>query len=200
MPNKQGIVFLWLVRMMPWINKVLIVLYLKVENGVHQLSVEILTERVNESSEELAGKTGLRFAAILPFIGRADAEGQASFERGTGRQAHLRPIEFKLSLAQDVGELIVQVENRPKFVVLENFHYLSSDQQATIAFDLRTFEEMGIRFIVLGVWKEANRLIQYDGDLQDHGQARSGRPDREIALARHRPSVKTPKNMHLILL
>jgi hypothetical protein len=134
---------------------------------LRQLSVEILAERVNESSEELAGKTGLRFSAILPFIGRADAEGQASFERSTGRQAHLRPIEFKLSLAQDVGELILQVENRPQFVVLENFHYLSSDQQATIAFDLRTFEEMGIRFIVLGVWKEANRLIQYDGDLQD---------------------------------
>jgi len=134
---------------------------------LRQLSVEIVTERVNDSSEELTGKAGLRFSAILPFIGKADAEGEASLERGTGRAAHLRPIEFNLSLAQDIGELILRVEKRPKFIILENFHYLSSEQQATIAFDLREFEEMGIRFIVLGVWKEANRLIQYDGDLQD---------------------------------
>lgn len=51
--------------------------------------------------------------------------------------------------------------------MLENFHYLSEDVQKQFAFDLRTFEEMGVRFIILGVWKERNRLEQHNGDLQD---------------------------------
>ncbi|MFU2317785.1 hypothetical protein [Rahnella sp. PCH160] len=50
---------------------------------------------------------------------------------------------------------------------MENFHYLSDEVQGQLAFDLRTFEEMGIRFIILGVWREKNRLIQFNGDLQD---------------------------------
>ena len=44
---------------------------------------------------------------------------------------------------------------------------LTVDVQGQFAFDLRTFEEMGIRFIILGVWRENNRLIQFNGDLQD---------------------------------
>jgi hypothetical protein len=51
--------------------------------------------------------------------------------------------------------------------VLENFHYLTDDVQRQLAFDLRTFEEMGLRFVILGVWRERNRLVQYNGDLQD---------------------------------
>ena len=137
---------------------------------LRQLSVEILTERVNESSESLTGKVGARFSAILPFFGKAEVEGQSAIERATGREAHIRPIEFNLSLAQDIGELILRVERRPEFFVLENFHYLSSEQQAIIAFDLRTFEEMGIRFIVRGVWKEANRLRRLWKTSASHGR------------------------------
>jgi len=31
----------------------------------------------------------------------------------------------------------------------------------------RTFQELGIRFIILGVWREKNRLAQFNGDLVD---------------------------------
>ena len=32
---------------------------------------------------------------------------------------------------------------------------------------MRTFQELGIRFIILGVWREKNRLAQFNGDLVD---------------------------------
>ncbi|HBR3170357.1 hypothetical protein CWN71_11845 [Klebsiella pneumoniae] len=86
---------------------------------------------------------------------------------GKELQTTTKPIEFNLNAAQDVGELLLEVGGANKFFVLENFHYLTVDVQGQFAFDLRTFEEMGIRFIILGVWRENNRLIQFNGDLQD---------------------------------
>ena len=33
--------------------------------------------------------------------------------------------------------------------------------------DLRAFQELGVRFVILGVWREQNRLAQFNGDLLD---------------------------------
>ena len=57
--------------------------------------------------------------------------------------------------------------DRLRIVVLDNFHYLSDEVQRTFAFDLRVFHELGIRFVILGIWRERNRLTQFNGDLQD---------------------------------
>lgn len=71
---------------------------------------------------------------------------------------------YNLSLAQDLGELLKANHNTKK-IILENFHYLKQDVQNELAYGLRNFQEMGIQFIVLGVWKEVNRLVQFNGDL-----------------------------------
>jgi len=52
-------------------------------------------------------------------------------------------------------------------VILENFHYLDEERQRQFAFDLRTFQELKIQFVILGVWREKNRLAQFNGDLLD---------------------------------
>jgi hypothetical protein len=54
-----------------------------------------------------------------------------------------------------------------KWIILENFHYLNDDIQKQFAFDLRAFQELGVRFVVLGVWREKNRMAQFNGDLLD---------------------------------
>ena len=75
-------------------------------------------------------------------------------------------IEVNLALPQDITTLLRRVGFK-KFIILENFHYLSVEAQKTLAFDLRSFQELGIRFVILGVWREKNRLTQFNGDLQD---------------------------------
>lgn len=54
-----------------------------------------------------------------------------------------------------------------KFIVIENFHYLELSVQENLAYDLRVFQDHRLIFIVLGIWREANRLIQFNGDLLD---------------------------------
>ncbi|MGP4845255.1 hypothetical protein ACTXGQ_14050 [Marinobacter sp. 1Y8] len=75
-------------------------------------------------------------------------------------------VEYNLALAQDVSELL-NAQDLRKFVVLENFHYLTTEVQEALAYDLRTFQDHHIIFIVLGIWREANRLVQFNGDLLD---------------------------------
>jgi len=53
-----------------------------------------------------------------------------------------------------------------KFIVLEDFHYLSEDVQKEIAIDLKAFHEKSkLCFIIIGVWLESNRIVLYNGDL-----------------------------------
>ncbi|MGS0498287.1 AAA family ATPase [Pseudoalteromonas mariniglutinosa] len=75
-------------------------------------------------------------------------------------------IEFNLELPDDVADLIHRVGHK-KVIILENFHYLPEELQRTFAYDLRTFQDLRVRFIILGVWKEANRLAQFNDELQD---------------------------------
>jgi hypothetical protein len=134
---------------------------------LRQLNVDIISEKTTETSREIGASIATKFTAMIPFFGKGEAEAEGSATAGKSNGETKVPIEFNLRLAQDVGELLLKVRASEKFFVVENFHYLSQQAQSTFAFDLRTFEEMGLRFVILGVWREANRLIQFNGDLQD---------------------------------
>lgn len=71
-----------------------------------------------------------------------------------------------MALAQDISELLISMKFS-KRIILENFHYLQEEVQQQLAFDLRVFEDYNILFIILGIWREKNRLSQYNGDLVD---------------------------------
>lgn len=75
-------------------------------------------------------------------------------------------IDFNLALAQDLSELLKSIKFQ-KRIILENFHYLNEEVQKQLAVDLRIFEDYNILFIILGIWREKNRLAQFNGDLVD---------------------------------
>lgn len=134
---------------------------------LRQQNIEIRSETVTDNSREVTGSLSSKFTAMIPFFGGGDLEAKGEVKNTQATGTTSAPIEFNLSVAQDVGELLKKVGSERFFHVLENFHYLSDQVQRQLAFDLRTFEEMGLRFIILGVWRERNRLVQYNGDLQD---------------------------------
>lgn len=134
---------------------------------LRQYKVEIVTDKASEVGRELGTSISAKFTALIPFFGGGEAEAQGSVTASNTDNTVRKAIEFNLAVAQDVGELLAEVNSHGKFHVLENFHYLADDVQRQLAFDLRTFEEMGLRFVILGVWRERNRLVQYNGDLQD---------------------------------
>lgn len=132
-------------------------------------SYDIMISTSKTTALETEGKVSLaaKVVAKLPFIGSTELQSNGTARVSRETASEFRAIEFNLNIAQDIGELLLKVDGHKKYHILENFHYLTDVVQRQLAFDLRTFEEMGIRFIVLGVWREKNRLVQYNGDLQD---------------------------------
>ncbi|MGP0593423.1 hypothetical protein ACTRXD_12940 [Nitrospira sp. T9] len=130
------------------------------------LDIELTTDTSTTTGTSTDVSLGAKVRAIFPLMG--SAEGSTSFsEKDTKAIAEKRnSIELNLELPNDVVRAYKK-SGTSKFIILENFHYLDEETQKQFAFDLRSFQELGLRFIILGVWREKNRLIQFNGDLLD---------------------------------
>jgi hypothetical protein len=133
---------------------------------VRQAGVQITTFETekNVAGAKVAAKTG--FKAWIPFLGGADAEVSAEVKGESEKVRQTEFIAYDFADAQAIAELLNQIKFQ-KRVVLENFHYLPEDVQKHLAFDLKTFHEINVRFVILGIWREADLLITYNHDLQD---------------------------------
>ncbi len=131
-----------------------------------QLDVEILESTEITTTIGGEAKVGLKAKIRIPFFGGADAETEASVTKENETGKSYKVIDFNLALAQDLSELLRNVKF-DKRIILENFHYLNEEVQKQLAIDLRIFEDYNILFIILGIWREKNRLAQFNGDLVD---------------------------------
>ncbi|MCD9473354.1 hypothetical protein C9J22_02850 [Photobacterium phosphoreum] len=115
-------------------------------------------------SSTVKGKARIQGAIALVLKGTAEV----GLDKSTNQSSteNYEEIEFNLELPDDVADIVNRHGNK-KVVILENFHYLSEEVQKDFAYDLRTFQELKVRFVIVGVWKESNRLSQFNGELQD---------------------------------
>ena len=123
-----------------------------------QSSTTLTSTGVSKSTAKLKGKLG-----ISPAEFEVDLGDEATSEEST--QQVYRTLEIDLN---DVNEVInaLEVSKAPRLICLEDFHYLPEETQDDFAVALKAFhEDSDYTFIVVGVWKDENRLIQANGDL-----------------------------------
>ena len=122
------------------------------------------------SSQKSSTETSIGFSAkvkaIIPIFGGGEVGSKGDVTAGSDKEQDFEEIPINLELPQHVSELLRKVHST-KWVILENFHYLDDVTQKQFAFDLRAFQELGVRFVILGVWREKNRMAQFNGDLLD---------------------------------
>ncbi|MDQ6945788.1 MAG: hypothetical protein M3256_05820 [Actinomycetota bacterium] len=109
-------------------------------------------------SAKLSGRLRLGIAEIGGDIGSDDAADDKT--EVTEKTLELDPA--------DVNDIIAALEevDFSGFIVLEDFHYLPDEAQLDFAVALKAFHEASnYSFIVVGVWLDQNRLIQFNGDL-----------------------------------
>ena len=133
---------------------------------LRQLNIEILDTKEENNNIGGDANIGVKAKLKIPILGNFDTSGSISGKKSAGHRNTYRTVEYNLALAQDISELLISLEFS-KRIILENFHYLQEDVQQQLAFDLRIFEDYDILFIILGIWRERNRLSQYNGDLVD---------------------------------
>jgi hypothetical protein len=133
---------------------------------LRQLDITYVESEVQGSGYEHGAKINAGFKIKVPLIGEAALGAEGADKASTSASRTVVYTEYNLALAQDVSELLKR-NKIDRYLVLENFHYLALDVQETLAYDLRVFQDHGIIFVILGIWREANRLVQFNGDLLD---------------------------------
>lgn len=133
---------------------------------LRQSEVEFKEERSEKTSIEGSICSGLKAKVKIPFLADSEASAGAAGKGSKEQSYKYKMVEYNLGLPQDISEILISI-NFNQRIILENFHYLEEEVQKEIAFHLRAFEDFNILFVVLGIWREKNRLSQYNGDLQD---------------------------------
>ena len=130
-------------------------------SGIH-----IRTGTVEKRSTETNISFSAKVKARIPIFGSGEIGTEGGVNAGSGAEQQYEEVPINLELPQHVADLLKRIHSK-KWIILENFHYLNDDIQKQLAFDLRAFQELGVRFVVLGVWREKNRMAQFNGDLLD---------------------------------
>ncbi|MGQ7287243.1 hypothetical protein ACUN7Z_06835 [Vreelandella venusta] len=133
---------------------------------LRQLGVEIETSTQNEESTKASTSVGIKAKAKILLFGEGEASASGTISAADKNTKTYETVPFNLSVAQDISELLHKI-NFKKKIILENFHYLDEERQREFSFDLRTFQETGIVFVILGVWRKKDRLRTFCPDLTD---------------------------------
>ncbi len=105
--------------------------------------------------------------AKIPLISEGGGKAGYEHEAETASKDTHVPLELDPDDTNDIIRALAEI-NFTKYIVLEDFHYLPDDTQKDFSFALKTFHEKSrISFVIVGVWREENRLIGFNGDLTD---------------------------------
>lgn len=120
------------------------------------------TTRAVSGETKVSAKIGGGFNL---FGNKATAEGGAEAARKKQKTIEERTLELDPADVNDIIDALITAQC-PKFIVLEDFHYLPEETQRDFAVALKAFHESSdFTFIVVGVWRDQNRLVQQNGDL-----------------------------------
>lgn len=138
-----------------------------------QLNAAIL-KKVGYRIEQTQSKTtegAWKFSAELKAKGGvplfAEASGGGAVEHASKNAEVVASTRLEIDLI-DINDIIQALKeaNAPKHIILEDFHYLPIETQSQFSIFLKAFHEnSSYVFIIIGVWRERNRLISFNGDL-----------------------------------
>ncbi|MFJ6456161.1 hypothetical protein [Paenarthrobacter sp. NPDC091669] len=124
--------------------------------------VEMSRTRTETGSAKITAKATLK----ATLFGKGVEGGlEASGDKGHSDSVASKPLELDPA---DVNEVIGALESIGfnRWIVLEDFHYLPEATQRDFAIALKAFHEnSSLVFIIVGVWLQQNRLVQFNGDL-----------------------------------
>ena len=134
---------------------------LKQAGYVVEQSATLTVSGQNKVSAKVAAKVGVQ------LIGEIGGEIAAENVDEKERQIVEKAIELDPFDVNDIIAALNEIEFS-EYIVLEDFHYLPEDTQKDFAVALKAFHEDSKHcfvVVVVGVWRDENRLIQYNGDL-----------------------------------
>lgn len=117
-----------------------------------------------KSSKGRKGGGSIKLKAMLPGVGQGSASVGAKAQTTETVSETFGTLEINPHDPNDIIRALQDINFR-KWIVLDDFHYLPQETQREFAAALKAFfDESRIRFIIIAVWREPNRISAL-GDL-----------------------------------
>ncbi|MBY6073416.1 hypothetical protein KUV35_19100 [Marinobacter salsuginis] len=117
------------------------------------------------SSEKASSGSRKIFATIKTSLLGSGASGGAAHTKTDSIKDTTAPLELDPCDVNDIIKALNSIEFN-KYIILEDFHYLTTEAQTDFSVALKAFHEnSSLCFIIIGVWLEENRLTVFNGDL-----------------------------------
>jgi len=131
------------------------------ENLLATLGTPVPIEMERTRSQGGSATVGAKGEVGVPLVGKGQvsSEGELHTDLETAEKFSLANKKHSLEW---IAEKVRESRRR---VVIEDFHYLGEEEKRRFAFDLKTFWDLRVFTIVIGVWAEQNLLTYYNGDL-----------------------------------
>ncbi|MEI7805536.1 MAG: hypothetical protein WCI56_09430 [Hyphomicrobiales bacterium] len=127
-------------------------------DALSQLEIKLIVDESSSSSfkasVEARGEVG---AAILAKLGF-----KSSVSTDTNSGSRTTTPGHDINDLRYIADIIKESERR---LVIEDFHYMSVEERASFAFDLKALWDYGVFVIIIGVWSQNNMLIHLNPDL-----------------------------------
>lgn len=122
--------------------------------------LDVVLEFDKSTTRAIKGKVKGSAEAGWKLIAKASGEIEVAGELTEEKKAHrvgkdINDLNFIASIIKESGRTLV----------IEDFHYLTVEQQTQVAFDLKTLWDYQMLVVVVGVWTSANMLISLNPDL-----------------------------------
>lgn len=128
------------------------------KQALSELDIEIsISEKVASQAS-----SSLEASANVKAIGVASLAGKASTSQQSQNETTKQKIGKDITDLKFIAHTIKQSNRR---LVIEDLHYLSSNQRNILAHELKTLWDYGCFVIVVGVWGQANLLVHCNQDL-----------------------------------
>ena len=125
------------------------------KNAGYKIVVAENTENSNRTKETIS----------LSFDNQIKLGYQKENEKIKNSSIEHKNLEIDLNNINDVVQALLEIKFN-KIIVLEEFHQLKFEVQKRVAESLKVhFDETGIKFVIIGVWLEENKIVSMNGNL-----------------------------------
>jgi hypothetical protein len=127
-------------------------------SALSQLGVQLQVEA--SSKFGIKGTVEGQVAAGSDLIGKVS--GKLGLE-GTGELSSKGiPVGRNINDLQFIAQLIIESGKR---LIIEDVHYLSTEQRDILSYDLKALWDIGCFATMVGVWGDANMFVRLNGEL-----------------------------------
>jgi hypothetical protein len=128
------------------------------KNALSQLEVNLIITETTKSNFKGTIEASGEFGSALI----AEVTAKTAAEAGYESQTTTQPVGRDINDLKFIANLIVESGKR---LVIEDLHYLSTEQREHLAYELKTLWDYGCFVVMVGIWGQANMLIHCNQDL-----------------------------------